>query len=47
MFYHSTYLALPTYINILDNVEREEMILQKPDFAGSGFFSPIICMCRA
>jgi hypothetical protein len=28
MFYHSTYLALPTYINIRDNVEREEMILQ-------------------
>jgi hypothetical protein len=34
MFYHSTYLALPTYINICDNVEREEMLLQKP--AGDG-----------
>jgi hypothetical protein len=29
MFYHSTYLALHTYINIRDNVEREEMILRK------------------
>jgi hypothetical protein len=28
MIYHSTYLALPTYINIRDNEEREEMHLQ-------------------